>query len=74
MRGLTRRDTDRVFEQLDALGWISRDPGRPQGWRPSDPPRWVVNPEVHRLFQERAQVEASRRLSAREAIAEVLRS
>jgi hypothetical protein len=74
MRGLTRRDTDRVFEQLDALGWISRDTSRPQGWRPSDPPRWVVNPEVHRLFQERAQVETSRRLSAREAIAEVLRS
>jgi hypothetical protein len=24
MRGLTKRDTERVFEQLDALGWISR--------------------------------------------------
>jgi len=74
MRRLTRQDTEKVFEQLDALGWIGRGPNRAQGSRPSDPPQWVVNPEVHRLFRERAQAEASRRLSVREAIAEVLRS
>ena len=74
MRGLTRRDTDRIFEQLEALGWIYRDATRPpRGSRPSDPPRWLVNAEVHRLFQERAQTEASRRLSVREAIAEAIR-
>jgi hypothetical protein len=64
MRGLTRRDTERVFEQLDALGWITRIESKRFG----SPPQWHVNPEVHRRFQERAEKEAARRASIRAVI------
>jgi hypothetical protein len=57
MRRLTRRETDSVFEQLEALGWLFRIPPK----RAGDPPHWEVNPEVHRLFADRAEQEAARR-------------
>ena len=50
MRNLTRRETEAIFEQLEALGWVARI----AGFRPSDPPRWIVNPVVHQRFAERA--------------------
>ena len=49
MRKLERRDTETVFEQLEALGWLTRTPGP----RLIDPPHWIVNPVVHRRFAER---------------------
>jgi hypothetical protein len=33
MRKLTTKDIERIFEQLDALGWVTRTPAK----RPSDP-------------------------------------
>ena len=57
MRKLTRRETEAIFEQLDALGWITRTPGP----RPSDPPHWIVNPVVHQKFAERGEAETERR-------------
>ena len=57
MRNLTRRETEAIFEQLDAFGWITRTPGP----RPSDPPHWIVNPAVHQKFAERGRAEAERR-------------
>jgi hypothetical protein len=68
MRKLNKLDIESVFHQLDALGWINRMPGRP-----TDPPRAAVNPEVHRLFAERAKQEADRRQREHEAIADMLR-
>ncbi len=68
MRKLTKRDTENIFEQLDALGWIDRVSAP----RPSDPPHWIVNPEVHRRFRERAEIEASRRAKARAIIKDLL--
>jgi hypothetical protein len=67
MRGLVKdkRGLDSVYHQLEALGWIERTPNR----RPSDPPWWKVNPEVHRLFAERARQERERRRCEREVIA-----
>src|SRR5262245_4638636 len=65
MRKLTRWDTEKVFEQLEALGWVFRQPAP----RPADPPHWVVNPEVHRLFADRAGQEATRRMAVRELLA-----
>jgi Protein of unknown function (DUF3987) len=65
MRKLERRDVEAIFEQLDALGWITRTPAP----RPSDPPHWVVNPAVHEKFAARAQAEAERRERARELLA-----
>jgi hypothetical protein len=57
MRGLKRQEIENIYHQLCALGWVTEAPRR----RPSDPPRWDVNPEVHRIFQERAKQEAERR-------------
>ena len=62
MRGLTRRETDSVCEQLEALGWVTRTPGPRQGLH------WIVNPNVHVRFAERAAKEAVRRAATRELI------
>ena len=61
MRKLTRRDTEAVLEQLDALGWVTRVPGP----RPSSPPQWLVNPRCHELYAERAKTEEARRAEVR---------
>lgn len=65
MRKLERRDTEAVFEQLSALGWVTMTPGP----RRTDPPHWIVNPRVHEKFAERARQEAERRQRVREVIA-----
>jgi Protein of unknown function (DUF3987)/Bifunctional DNA primase/polymerase, N-terminal len=64
MRRLTKRETEDVFEQLEALGWLTRQ----RGGRPSDPLHWAVNSECHRLFAKRAEAEAARRSEARDLI------
>ena len=66
MRGLARHETEQIFEQLEALGWLSRTPGP----RPSDAPHWLVNEHCHQLFAERAKMEAERRLELRAVIQE----
>jgi hypothetical protein len=68
MRGLGRNDIESIFHQLDAFGWITREPGP----RFTDPPHWVVNPEVHARFAAKAEQEAARRLREREMIAELI--
>jgi hypothetical protein len=65
MRGLNRNDVESIFHQLEALGWIRREPGA----RMTDPPQLVVNPEVHARFAARASQEAARRQREREMIA-----
>ena len=67
VRSLKRQDIDSIFEQLEALGWVTRTPGR----RWSDPPRWQVNPEVHRRFTERAAREAIERAEVRKKLLEL---
>jgi hypothetical protein len=63
MRHLTQRETDEVFEQFEALGWVTRTPGPRQGLH------WLVNPEVHIRFAERAAKEAEQRAATRKLIA-----
>jgi hypothetical protein len=46
MRDLERRETDAIFEQLEALGWVDIVPSPRRGY----PPHWVVNPAVHQKF------------------------
>jgi hypothetical protein len=70
MRGLKRYEIENICHQLDALGWITEAQRR----RTIDPPRWNVNPEVHRLFHERAEQEAARRKRMHEAIVETIKS
>jgi Protein of unknown function (DUF3987) len=69
MQKLTRRDTEAVFEQLEALAWVTRVPGP----RPSSPPQWVVNPRCHELFAERAAGEAAHRMEVRRIMANLPR-
>ena len=67
MRSLKPRETGELFEQLDALGWVTRIPGP----RPSDPPHWIVNPIVHQKFAERAEAEKERRSREHKIIVEL---
>jgi Protein of unknown function (DUF3987) len=69
MRKLKRQDILNVCDQLDALGWLSRTPGL----RPTDPPRWDVNPLCHQMFERRAKTEADRRKRDREMILEMVK-
>jgi hypothetical protein len=68
MRSLCRQDIEAVFDQLEALGWITRTPGP----YVRSPPHWIVNPAVHTKFAERASAEAERRARDRKAIAAML--
>lgn len=70
MRKLTNRDTRGIFEQLEALGWVVSTPGR----RPTDAPKWVVNPRCHKLFADRAVKERTRREEIKRIIKESLRT
>ena len=67
MRRLRKREVEDVCHQLSALGWVTEAPRL----RPTDPPRWDVNPEVHRLYRERAEQEATRRRRRREILADI---
>jgi hypothetical protein len=69
MRKLERQDILSVCDQLDALGWLNRTPGL----RPTDPPRWNVNPICHAMFEGRAKAEAERRERDRAMISEMLK-
>jgi hypothetical protein len=69
MRGLNKNDVEGIFHQLEALGWIRREPGA----RVTDPAQLVVNPEVHARFAARASQETMRREREREMIASLFR-
>ena len=69
MRKLERQDILSICDQLDALGWLNRTPGL----RPTDPPRWDVNPICHAMFEQRANTEAERRWRDRETILEMVK-
>jgi hypothetical protein len=64
MRRLTDWDTLKIFEQLEALGWVDRQYTKVQV-------RWIVNPVVHIQFADRARREAEQRAEAREAVARI---
>jgi hypothetical protein len=69
MRGLKRQEIENVFDQLEALGWLTRTPS--PYW--SKPPHWLVNPEVHRRFAERAEREAAERAKQRAMLQEMFK-
>lgn len=70
MRKLAKPEVIVVFEQLEALGWVSP---QPMLARSNAPLTWVVNPEVHRLFIKRAAEEATRRAQVSDLIREAAR-
>src|SRR5262245_9997028 len=69
MRKLERQDILSICDQLDALGWLNKTPGL----RPTDPPRWDVNPICHAMFEQRANTEAEHRRRDRETILEMVK-
>ena len=68
MRKLTREEGSRIFEQLEAFGWLE------QANKRSDAPRWDVNPKVHEIYEAQANEERERREDARLAILELVSS
>ena len=62
MRKITREEGARMFEQLEAMGWLE------QMHKRSDAPSWKVNPEVHVMFEAKADEERMRRNDARQAL------
>lgn len=68
MRKLTREQGARIFEQLEAFGWLE------QANKRADAPRWDVNPKVHELYEVQANQERERREDARLAIQELVSS
>jgi Protein of unknown function (DUF3987)/Primase C terminal 2 (PriCT-2)/RepB DNA-primase from phage plasmid len=66
MRKLTDFETVKIFEQLEAMGWLDRKPRkRGKGFQ------WVVNSDVHTQFAERAKRETERRAEARATVAKL---
>lgn len=66
MRKITRDEGARIFEQLEAMGWVE------QANKRSDAPSWNINPEVHILFEAKAEEERLRRNDARQAIIDMI--
>jgi hypothetical protein len=68
MRRLKKAETEAIFEQLGALGWISAD------LTPRNGPKstaWIINPAVHTQFPDRAKSERERREGDKELLAGV---
>ena len=71
MRGLKQFETEAIFEQLDAMGWINREPGFRFGPGRPAAATWIVNPAVHTEFADRAKAEAERRARDRALLAKL---
>jgi hypothetical protein len=68
LRALNSDQVRQLCEKLEAFGWLERVEPGPK----SNTPRWLVNPKVHCLFEERARHEQDRRERAREALRSAL--
>ena len=68
MRKITREEGGKIFEQMEAFGWLEQVSKR------SDAPSWAVNPDVHVLFADRGKVEKAKRSEIRSEIADMTAS
>jgi len=66
MRKLTREEGAKVFEQLEAFGWIEQQSKR------GDAPSWKVKEGVHSMFEAKAEAERQRRSDMRNAIIDMM--
>lgn len=64
LKHVTADDFRSIAEKLEAFGWLERGEPKPK----SNTPRWIVNPRVHDIFQDRAEAEMTRRQAARDAL------
>jgi hypothetical protein len=67
MKALSRDQAKKIFERLEAFGWVDLE----QQPSPNTTPRWRVNPAVHSLFESRAREEKIRRERVRQVMAEL---
>jgi hypothetical protein len=67
MRGLTRHDGSRIFEQLEAFGWLEQTNKR------NDAPSWAVNPRVFEIYAAKAEAEKARRVETVTTIQKLLK-
>lgn len=68
LRGLERKEIERIFDQLDAYKWVDRLPPK----RAGGPSHWKVNRQVHEVYHETARREIKRRQEVREWLTEIL--
>lgn len=66
LKRLDRFEGARIFEQMEAYGWLE------QAHKRNDAPQWIVNPRVHEIYEEKARAEKDRREDAREKIAKLM--
>ena len=64
MRHVTAEQFRMIAEKMEAFGWLERGEPKPK----SNTPRWIVNPRVFSMFEDRAELEMARRDAAREAL------
>lgn len=64
LRHITAEQFRLIAEKMEAFGWLERGEPKPK----SNTPRWIVNPRVHGMFEDRAELEMARREAAREAL------
>jgi hypothetical protein len=67
MKALSRDEARKLFERLEAFGWVDLE----QQPSPNTTPKWRVNPAVHRLFEARAREEKIRRERVRQVMAKL---
>lgn len=68
LKHMTSEQFQDIAGKLEAFGWLERGEPRPK----SNTPRWIVNPRVHGLFMDRAELEMARRDAARDALRNAL--
>jgi len=64
MKHVTAEHFRQIAEKLEAFGWVERGEPKPK----SNTPRWIVNPRVFAMFEDRAELEMARRAAARDAL------
>ena len=64
LRHITADQFRLIAEKMEAFGWLERGEPKPR----SNTPRWVVNPRVHSMFEDRAASEMRRRAAAKDAL------
>lgn len=64
LRHMTAEQFRTIAEKMEAFGWLERGEPKPR----SNTPRWMVNPRVHGLFNDRAATEMQRRAAAKAAL------
>lgn len=67
LRKLDRFEGARIFEQMEAYGWLE------QGHKRNDAPNWVVNPKVHEVYAAKALEEKTRREEMREQVGKLVK-